>query len=57
MHSQHVAACTIEPCQQDDLGADLEVAKSFADVRVEHEPGVRRSLVALFRSGVAVNER
>jgi len=40
-----------------DLGADLEVANLRARVRVEHEPGVRRSFVTLSWGDVAIDER
>ena len=47
VHAQHVPLCSVKPCEDEDLGIGPKVAKALADVAVENEPGVGRTLVAL----------
>ena len=56
VHPQHVAPCPIEPGQDDDVGAALEVTDPLAHHLLEYEPGIGRSLVALLRSQVAIHQ-
>jgi hypothetical protein len=47
MHGLHVPAGSVQPGQHDDLGADLQIGRRNVHGRVQDEPGVRRTLVAL----------
>ena len=56
MDPEHVPARSIQPGQHDDARAGMEIAKALAHGLVEHEPGVGRPLVALFRRRLSVDE-
>jgi len=56
-HGQYVAPGSMEPSQHDELLADVQILDPFGDIGVEHEVRIWRSLVALLRSGVGVDER
>ena len=56
VHCQYVAAGAIEPGQHDDVRAGGQVANALTHGVVEDEPGLRRTLEALFRGGLTVNE-
>ena len=56
MNREHVAPRAIEPGEHDDLAAHPQIANAFGDAFVEHQPGVRRSFIALSRSGAAVDQ-
>jgi len=47
MDRQDVSVGSIEPRQENDVRACLEVAQTLADLFVENEPRVRRAFVAL----------
>lgn len=49
MDAKHITTRTMKPCQDHDPVADTKVAETVEDIRVEHEPGVGRSLMALLR--------
>ena len=57
MHSQDVAPRPVQPCQHNDLVSHPEVLETLGYSRVEDEPSIRRSLVALFRCRSGIGER
>ena len=57
VHDQHIAARPVEPSENQHLATDAQITKTVAHARFEDQPGIRRSLVALQRSLVAVHQR
>lgn len=57
MHAQDVARGEVQPREDDDLVARREPVEAVEHARVEHEPGVRRSLEALLGRRRRVGQR
>jgi hypothetical protein len=57
MDRQHVPIGAIQPGEDEKLVTRLNAAQPVQDLRLEVEPGVRRTLVALLWGGIEVPQR
>src|SRR5919106_6779403 len=57
VYPQDVAACTIEPGEDDDLIPYLDAVEGLEHRRLEDEPRARRALVALLGGGRRIGQR
>ena len=57
VNSQNVTLCQVQPGQHQDLAARGEVLRGITHLRIENDPGVRSTLVALPRSLVRSGQR
>lgn len=53
---QNVASGAVEPCQEQHLLADVQVAQRFGNSRIEHEPCLRGAFIPLRWGGLAVDQ-
>ena len=57
MDDEDIAVGAVEPGQDQELIACLNALQSVEHVRLEGDPGIGRTLIALLRSGIRVRQR